>query len=106
MPTVRRVILNETSGLVNLSYLPDSNSTSFHPVAQASMPTLGVIYIASDQLINVQLNESATSFPIQAGEYLLLFGTQLTNSPPANSVQINNPSTSNTANVVMFFAGS
>lgn len=105
MPTVRRLVLNETSGVVNLSYAPDSNTTSFHPVAQASMPTLSVVYILSDQLINVQLNGSATSFPIQAGEYLLLFGTQLSQGTPSNNVQINNPSSTTAANLTMFFAG-
>jgi hypothetical protein len=108
MPTIRRLILAETSGLINLSYAPDNNSSTFHPVVQASMPTLSVLYIASDQAINVQLNGSATAIPIQAGGELLLVGTQLSQGTPSNNVEINNPALTGgaTANVTMFLAGS
>ena len=109
MPGVLRFIFNETSGVIKQSFAPDNNSTSFHAVVQAIMPNLGFIYIASDQAINVKLNNDGTSgFPIQAGCAMLLAGTQITQGTPSNAIQINNPALTGgvTANVTIFLAGS
>jgi hypothetical protein len=108
MPAIRRLIFAETSGVINEVYPPDNNSTSFHPVVQATMPNLGFIYIATDQTINIQLNGSATAFPLLAGCEMLLFGTQLTQGTPSNNIEINNPALTGgvTANVTIVLAGS
>lgn len=105
-PTVRRFVFNETSGVINQTFAPDSNATSFHAVAQANMSNLGFIFIATDQPINVKLNnDGTTGFPILGGCEMLIAGTQLEQGTPPNNVQINNPSSTVSANVIMFFAG-
>ncbi len=109
MPTVLRFIFNEVSGVIKQAFAPDNDSSTFHSIVQAIMPNLGFIYIATDQLINVILNDDGTTgFPIQAGCGMLLAGTQLEQGTPATNLKINNPALTDgvTANVTMFLAGS
>lgn len=88
-PVIRRYIQNEDAA-INQVFAPDNNSSTFHPVAAAIMPALGVIYLQFDQAINLQLNANSP-LPMNANGFVLIVGANLTQNPPDTNVEINNP---------------
>jgi len=89
-PIVWRGIVAEAVGLPNLVFPPDNNSTTFHPISQATMAALGIVLLKSDQAANLKLNLN-TPLPLNAGGLILICGAALAQGTPNQNVEINNP---------------
>ena len=99
-PIVWRGIVGEAVGLPNLTFPPDNNPTTFHPLTQATMAALGVVLLKSDQALNLELNLNAP-VPLNAGGLLLICGAALAQGTPSQNIELNNPAATGgpTANV-------
>ena len=93
MPIVRRYIVGEASTGMTVIVAPDSNTTSFHPIQAAIMPSLGVICLTNDQPANLEINQN-TPLPMNAGGLVLILGSALVQATPNTNVEYNNPSSS------------
>lgn len=93
MPIVRRYIVGEASTGMTVIAAPDSNTTSFHPIQAAIMPSLGVICLTNDQPANLEINQN-TPLPMNAGGLVLILGSALVQATPNTNVEYNNPSSS------------
>ena len=105
-PVVSRQIIAEGGAPVIQTFVPDNNSTSFHQVPSITSPNVGILFVQTDQALNLNLNQLA-AVPLLAGGFVLFFGTQLTQATPANDVTINNPALTGgaTASVKILNAG-
>jgi len=97
MPIVRRYIVNEVSTQMNIVAVADNGST-YHPIAAAIMPTLGVICLTMDQALNLNINQN-TPLPMNAGGLVLIMGCALAQATPADNIEYNNPAVSQSANL-------
>lgn len=88
-PKVRRFVVNEVAQTAQ-SFVPDNNSSTFHQVAAIVSPNVNVIYLDSDQALNLDINQ-LSALALQAGGFILLFGVSLQQATPANDITINNP---------------
>ena len=104
-PIVRRYIVNESAQLGDLIAAPDSNTSTFHPIAAAVMAALGILFLTTDQAINLNLN-ALSALPLNANGLILILGTDLAQSPPDTNVEYNNPSSTVSANLSVIAAGS
>ena len=98
MPIVRRYIVGEVASQLAIIALPDSNTSTFHPIAAAIMPTLGAICITNDQPVNYDINQLA-ALSMNAGGLILILGAALTQATPADNIEYNNPSASVNVNL-------
>lgn len=92
MPIIRRYILNETAQL-NFSANPDNNTTSFHAIPAAIMPSMGIFFLTFDQAANLNINQN-TPLPLNANSVVLILGANLAQGTPSNNVTYNNPAAS------------
>jgi hypothetical protein len=104
-PIIRRYIVNELANLGDLVAAPDSNTSTFHAIPAAVMATLGIFFVAPDQAINLKINQN-TPLPINANGLVLIMGAALAQGTPNTNVQVNNPSSSISANLPIIVAGS
>lgn len=104
MPLIRRLIVNEDADILQIA-TPDSNTSTFHPLAAATMPTLQIFLLTTDQAINLELNEN-NPVPLNANSLVLIFGTAMAQSPPTDNIEYNNPSSTVSANLTGTVAGS
>lgn len=106
MPIVRRFVVAEGGGIITQTFAPDNNSTTFHPIPSITSPNVNVLFIESDQQLNLNLNQ-LTALVLQAGGFVLLFGTSLQQATPSNDATINNPAATGgaTANVGILATG-
>jgi hypothetical protein len=106
MPLISRVIVAEGGAPVIQVFAPDNNSTAFHPIPSITSPNVGVFFAHTDQTLNLNLN-AFSAVPLQAGGFILIFGTQLTQATPSTDVQINNPALTGgaSANVTILHTG-
>lgn len=103
-PIIRRYVVAELLGPSVLVQPADNNTSSFHPIPQLTMPTLGVILITSDQALNLKLNLN-TPVPLNANSVVLILGCALTQGTPSQNLEINNPAASTAANVGVLGGG-
>src|ERR1035437_6459900 len=104
-PVVRRYIVNELANIGDLVATPDSNTSTFHAIPAAVMATLGIFFVAPDQAINLKINQN-TPLPLNANGLVLIMGAALAQGTPNTNVQVNNPSSSVSANLPIIVAGS
>jgi hypothetical protein len=103
MPVVRRYADNEANTIAQVQG-PDNNTSSFHGIAAATMAALGIFYLATDQALNLNLNQLA-ALPLNANGLILILGTNLTQATPSNNVTVNNPAVATSANITGLVAG-
>ena len=103
-PIIRRYVVAELSGLNTIVQPADNNTTSFHPIPQLTMPSLGVFLLTSDQALNLKLNLN-TPVPLNANSLVLILGSVLTQGTPNTNAEINNPSAATAANVGVLGGG-
>jgi hypothetical protein len=103
-PIIRRYIVAELSGLNAISQPADNNTSTFHPIPQLTMPSLGVFLLTSDQALNLKLNLN-TPVALNANGLMLILGCTLTQGTPSQNVEINNPAASTAANVGVLAGG-
>lgn len=68
------------------------------------MAALGIFYLATDQALNLNLNQ-LTALPLNANGLILILGTNLIQGTPSNNVTVNNPAVSTSANITGLVAG-
>lgn len=103
-PIIRRYVVAELSGLNTISQPADNNTTSYHPLPQITMPSLGVFLLTMDQALNLKLNLN-TPLPMNANGLVLILGTSIIQGTPSQSVEVNNPAAATTANVGILAGG-
>lgn len=104
MPIIRRYIVAEMSGPVAISQPADNNTTSFHPIAALTMPSLGAFLLTTDQAENIKINLN-TPLPLNAGGLILILGANLTQGTPNQNIEVNNPAASQAANLGVLGGG-
>lgn len=105
MPVVKTVQVAEAAQIGNLVAAADNNTTSYHGIGAAEMPTMSVFFLTADQAMNYKVNGSATAIPMNAGSLVLLISSNLSQGTPANNVQFNNPAATTSANLSGLVAG-
>lgn len=103
-PIIRRYVVAELSGLNAISQPADNNTSSFHPIPQLTMPSLGIFLLTTDLALNLKLNLN-TPVPLNANGLVLILGANLTQGTPSQNVEVNNPSTGTAANVGVLGGG-
>lgn len=104
MPIIRRFVTTESTGVVAISQAADNNTSSYHPIAALTMPSLGIFLLTSDQALNVNINQN-TPLPLNANSVVLILGASLTQGTPTQNIEINNPAASTAANVGVLGGG-
>lgn len=104
MPIVRRYVVNEAAQIGNLIATPDSNTTTFHPIAAAVMPAMSIFLLQTDQALNLEINQN-TPLPLNAQGLILILGADLAQATPTDNIEYNNPSASISANLTGLVAG-
>lgn len=104
-PLIRRLIFNESADTTIVAS-PDSNTTSYHEIAAATMPTLGLFFVAPDQAVNLKFNLN-TPVSMDAQSIVLIMGCALAQGTPTQNIEYNNPSSSVSSNLQpLIIAGS
>lgn len=103
MPIIRRLVVNEDAA-VQIVAPADNDTTTYHPLAAAIMPTANIVLISTDSNLNISLNQN-TPFALQANGLMLLFGTALAQATPADNIEYNNPAASGSGNITGVIAG-
>lgn len=88
-PMVRRFVVAEVAQ-TSQAFVPDNNSSSFHGIAAITSPNVNVVYLDSDQALNLNINQ-LTALALQAGGFILLFGVSLQQGTPSDDLTVNNP---------------
>ena len=106
MPVIQRSIYTEYAQPTIVA-TPDSNSTSFHGIAAATMAAMNFFFLQTDQALNLQINQAGTSnpLPLLAGSMVLIMSPNLAQGTAANNVTYNNPSSTTNANLKILVAG-
>jgi len=104
MPLIKELSYAEAAEAAIIA-APDSNSTTFHPVAAATMPNLGFFFLTTDQAQNLKINQN-TAIALNAGAVVLIMGASLAQATPPDNIEYNNPSSTTPANLGMTLAGS
>lgn len=105
MPIVKTVQVAEAAQINNLIASADNNTTSYHGIAAAEMPTMSVFFLTADQAMNYKINGSATALPMNAGSLVLFISSNLAQGTPANNVTFNNPAATTASNLSGLVAG-
>jgi hypothetical protein len=104
MPIVQDYPIAESTGVVSVSQAADNNTSTFHPIPQLTMPSLGIFFLTSDQALNLNFNQ-LSPIALNAGGLILMLGIALTQGTPSQNVEINNPAASQAADVSLIGAG-
>lgn len=99
MPIIQRYSVAEDATAESIA-LPDSNTTSFHPIPQLTMSTLNFFLMTMDQAENVKFNLN-TPVPFNANGLILFLGCSLTQATPNQNIETNNPSSTVNANLTI-----
>jgi hypothetical protein len=103
-PVIRRFTAAEGGAPITQVFAADNDTITFHQIPSITSPNVNVIYLASDQALNLNLNQ-LTALALQAGGFILLFGVSLQQGTPADDVTVNNPAAATAANVVVLNTG-
>lgn len=92
MPVIRRYETNEANTISQIQ-AADGDSVTFHGLSAITMNALNIFYLATDQALNLNINQLA-ALPLNANGIVLILGTNLTQTPTSNDITVNNPSVS------------
>lgn len=109
-PIVRRIIFGEGGYPALQIFVPDPDTATFHPVPSITSPNVNVLFVSTDQLVSLDLNQLG-AVPLTAGGFMIIFGTALQQATAEDNLTINNPPASSggsgvNANVTVLNTGS
>lgn len=103
-PIIRRLSEAEVVPTETIVAAADNNTSTFHAIAAATMPNMGVFLMTMDQAMNLKFNLN-TQVSFNANGLVLFFGSSLTQGTPTQNIEYNNPAASQAANLTITVAG-